>query len=84
MYDSGGFWTEISDTPLEELDLSQETYDLLHGALFVKPVPSVRRVVYIATPHRGSFLAEGRLGRLVSYFVTRLQIGHLEGRIFLR
>ena len=30
---------------------------MLEGALIVTPVPEVERVVFIATPHRGSYLA---------------------------
>ena len=37
---------------------------LLRQAFFYKPVPEVRRVIFIATPHRGSPLASGRLREL--------------------
>ena len=70
--DSGDrFWKNLSDSPLEELAIEPETVELLRRAMFVKPVPAVTRVIFIATPHRGSFLAERRLGKLVSYFITR-------------
>jgi pimeloyl-ACP methyl ester carboxylesterase len=55
--DSGTrFWDGISNVPIDELDLKPETRELIENALFVKPVPSVSRVVFIATPHRGSYL----------------------------
>ena len=68
--DSGNqFWTAISDVPFEEVDLSTEAHDLIERSLFVKPVPFVRRVVFIATPHRGSYQAAGFLGRLAAWLV---------------
>ena len=54
-------WDRVSTRPIEELDLSPETRDLMRRSLFVEPVPGVRRVVFIATPHRGSFLNSVRL-----------------------
>jgi pimeloyl-ACP methyl ester carboxylesterase len=50
------FWNRISDVPLESLDMKPATRALIQSAIFVEPSPYVSRVVYIATPHRGSFL----------------------------
>jgi pimeloyl-ACP methyl ester carboxylesterase len=50
-------WNAASKTPLEEMVLSDQTRDLLRRALFVEPLPEVSRVVFICTPHRGSFVA---------------------------
>ena len=47
----------VSRKPLDELRLSDETRELLRRGLFVEPLPEVSRVVFIATPHRGSYLA---------------------------
>jgi triacylglycerol esterase/lipase EstA (alpha/beta hydrolase family) len=41
-----------------------ETRDVVRRALFIKPLPFVKRVIFIATPHRGSFLANNWLGKL--------------------
>jgi pimeloyl-ACP methyl ester carboxylesterase len=56
--------------PPEELDIDAETRDLLTNALLIKPLPFVRRVVFIATPHRGSYQALGILGNLASWLVN--------------
>ena len=56
--------------PPEELDIDVETRDLLTHALLIKPLPFVRRVIFIATPHRGSYQALGMLGRIGSWLVT--------------
>ena len=56
--------------PPEELDIDAETRELLTNALMIKPLPFVRRVVFIATPHRGSYQALGILGSLASWLVN--------------
>ena len=52
------------------LDIDVETRELLTNALLIKPLPFVRRVIFIATPHRGSYQALGILGRIGSWLVT--------------
>lgn len=42
---------------------------MIEGALFVEPSPMVERVVFIATPHRGSFLAAYGPAQLIGRFV---------------
>ncbi len=58
------FWENVSREPFEQADLSAETKDLLGRSLFIEPLPFVKRVVFIATPHRGSFLSENIIGKL--------------------
>ncbi|HVP31289.1 MAG TPA: alpha/beta hydrolase [Myxococcota bacterium] len=54
--DSGSkFWENISNKPLDQLALSPDTRQLLRHVLFVKPLPEVKRVVFVATPHHGSY-----------------------------
>jgi triacylglycerol esterase/lipase EstA (alpha/beta hydrolase family) len=56
--DSGdAFWRNASSKPFDEVKMSPETRELLQHALFVKPLPFVERVVFVATPHRGSYVA---------------------------
>ncbi|MCK6556471.1 alpha/beta hydrolase [Candidatus Binatia bacterium] len=73
------FWDASIDVPFERADLSPETKDLLRRSMFVEPLPFVTEVVFIATPHRGSFLAENVLGkvarRLVSFPATLTKVG---------
>jgi len=56
--------------PPDELDVDAETRELLTNALMIKPLPFVRRVVFIATPHRGSYQALGILGSFASWLVN--------------
>jgi len=62
-------WDAISLKPLDELRLRPETRDLLRRAMFMKPLPFVRRVVFIATPQRGSYLTEYSLGGFIAGLV---------------
>jgi pimeloyl-ACP methyl ester carboxylesterase len=58
------FWRNLSKVPIEDMDLSPETEELLRRSLFVKPLPFVERLVFIATPHGGSFLARRRVSAI--------------------
>jgi pimeloyl-ACP methyl ester carboxylesterase len=62
-------WDGLSNRPLDELRMQPETRELLQEALFIEPEPFIGRVVFIATPHRGSYLAEFSLGRFVAGLV---------------
>ncbi len=52
-------WREISDQPVTALDAAPEQLAPLEETFFLRPNPSVRRVVTIGTPHRGSRYANG-------------------------
>ena len=69
--DSGSrLWDAMSEKPPEELHLSAESKSLLRRVFFVTPMPEVRRVIFIATPHHGSFVAENPIGQFLARFVT--------------
>jgi len=71
--DSGDrFWQNISNKPFDEVKFSPQTRELLHDALFVKPLPFVKRVIFICTPHRGSFLAGPQFVRRLAAWLVRL------------
>jgi hypothetical protein len=56
--------------PPEELNVSAETRDLLTRGLILKPLPFVKEVIFVATPHRGSYQALGILGNFASWLVN--------------
>jgi pimeloyl-ACP methyl ester carboxylesterase len=69
--DSGSrFWDQAFKVPIDQLDVSPETLELLKRSLFYEPVPTVRRIVFIATPHRGSFLVGGRVSELLRKLIS--------------
>ncbi len=69
--DSGSrFWDRRSKIPLEQTRLDPETRDLLRRAMFVKPLPFIKQVVFISTPHRGSYMASIFIVKLMNKFVN--------------
>jgi pimeloyl-ACP methyl ester carboxylesterase len=64
------FWQNVTDEPFAEVEMAAETRALLREAMFFEPVPNVARVVFIATPHRGSFRATGFALNLLRRIVT--------------
>ena len=63
--DSGDrLWHVVSDHPFGELKGEEDDRKLFHSGLIFGAYPSVRRVVYIATPHRGSRFDQGSIQRL--------------------
>lgn len=51
------FWRILSDQPIEELKAEPEARAKLAKAFYFHPNPSVKRVITIGTPHRGSDFA---------------------------
>jgi pimeloyl-ACP methyl ester carboxylesterase len=54
-------WQTVCARPIDRLGGPPADCRLLQEVFYYKPVPEVRRVVFIATPHRGSPLASGPL-----------------------
>ncbi|HXV49747.1 MAG TPA: hypothetical protein VEB61_13150, partial [Candidatus Binatia bacterium] len=82
------FWENVTDQPFESVEMATETRELLREAMFFEPVPTLRRVVFIATPHRGSYQATGwilnlvrRLINLPGTLVAQMQ-SLLQGQVF--
>lgn len=69
--DSGTrFWENMASTPFDQLNVSPDTRDLLRRSFFYKPLPFVKRVVFIATPQQGSFVSGGWIGRLTGKLIS--------------
>jgi pimeloyl-ACP methyl ester carboxylesterase len=51
------FWSLVSDKPFDEIHVDPETRALLQRSLFFTPLPFVKRVIFVATPHHGAILA---------------------------
>jgi pimeloyl-ACP methyl ester carboxylesterase len=82
------FWENASSEPFDQVEMPAETRELLREAEFFDPVPNVKRIVFIATPHRGSYQATGwvlnlvrRLIRLPGTFFSQMQ-DLLQGQAF--
>ena len=64
-------WDTVATRPFSELRLPADVKALVGRTFFFKPLPFVKRVVFIATPHRGSALASLGVGRLASVAVRQ-------------
>jgi pimeloyl-ACP methyl ester carboxylesterase len=69
--DSGDrFWKLSTDRSIDELRMNADTRAVLRRSAFFTPEPFVARVIFVCTPHRGSYLAGMTLGRLVGGLVS--------------
>jgi pimeloyl-ACP methyl ester carboxylesterase len=64
-------WNAAITIPRDRFRAPPELGKSLDKLLVFQPLPFVRRVVFIATPHRGSPIADGPVGFLVSRLVRR-------------
>jgi len=63
------FWRNASDEPFDQVKMSDKSRDILGRTLFFEPLPFVRRLIFIATPHHGSYRAGSLARRLVRRLV---------------
>ncbi len=69
--DSGNrFWNNVTSVPFDKAELDPETRDLATRTMFFKPLPFVTRVIFIATPHRGSYMAGNPIVKFGNKFLN--------------
>jgi pimeloyl-ACP methyl ester carboxylesterase len=70
--DSGAaVWDSVFTRPPDEVCVSAVSRQQLLEALFFRPEPAVGRLVFVATPHQGSDMANRPLGRLFESKIVR-------------
>jgi triacylglycerol esterase/lipase EstA (alpha/beta hydrolase family) len=52
------YWDTVCATPFESVEIDPEKKGLLENVLFFEPLPFIKRVVFVSTPHRGSPFAD--------------------------
>ena len=62
-------WTLVSKKPFDQVQLEPEDREELRRLIFWKPVPGVREVIFLATPHRGTRMADASFAQLGRKFV---------------
>lgn len=63
-------WNAFSHEPLDEINLDPEVESFVRRLLFFQALPSVKRVVFISTPHRGSYLTKDWVRSLVRSIIS--------------
>jgi hypothetical protein len=64
-------WRYFFGTSPAQTNLSPESKALIREALIFKPQRDVARVIFISTPHRGSMVAQGPIGRIASSLIRK-------------
>ena len=69
--DSGSiFWDRMFNVPPDQVKTTEETRTILEKSLFFKPLPFVKHVIFLSTPHRGSFLAKNWVSNLLQRVIS--------------
>lgn len=63
-------WEQVSTTPLDQLRLRPDSREMLRQAMFPTPMPQVRRVIFVSTPQRGSYVSGWSVAHLAGRLVT--------------
>lgn len=63
-------WRSVARIPIEQVVVSEEIRQRAIESFYFEPSPSVSRVIFMATPHRGSAFARSCIGRLGSSLVS--------------
>jgi pimeloyl-ACP methyl ester carboxylesterase len=79
--DSGDrFWqsmTKVTPETLDAPDVDPHVREIMRQSLTFTREPFVERVIFVATPHRGSYLAGRRVGQLGSWLMREIrQLNH--------
>lgn len=63
-------WRAISNVSLEDLKAEPAIKKQIREYMFIEPLPFVKRAVFIATPHRGSFRSTSWVQNMIRRLVT--------------
>jgi pimeloyl-ACP methyl ester carboxylesterase len=68
--DSGDrFWRNATDRPFDSFQFDPDDRELLRRSLFYERLPFVERVIFLSTPHRGSYLSDWSVSSWISRLV---------------
>jgi pimeloyl-ACP methyl ester carboxylesterase len=69
--DSGDrLWHTVSTNDFAKIEVDPEIRGVLQTNFFFKPLPFIERVVFISTPHRGSYMATSLVRKLAHMFMN--------------
>src|SRR6201981_3578509 len=81
---SNQLWIKIFGQPPDEVPLSPKTREYFRQELFFRHRPEIGRVIFIASPLRGSNLAKGLLGSLAAMIGREATISSQASRAMAR
>jgi pimeloyl-ACP methyl ester carboxylesterase len=64
------FWNLMTDAPFDQLQAEPKAKEQIGQVFFFRPNPSIRRVITIGTPHRGSDMSNDMTQWLTSKLIT--------------
>ncbi|RPI78941.1 MAG: alpha/beta fold hydrolase [Planctomycetaceae bacterium] len=64
-------WNSIACEPIDQVALAPAVRNLAYEVFFFEPLPQVRRVIFVGTPHRGAAAATRLVGQISSTLVRR-------------
>lgn len=64
------FWKLVGNEPIESIKADEEVRQRMRDCFYFRPNPSIRRVVTIGTPHRGSAFSNNFTQWLTSKLIT--------------
>lgn len=70
IYSRDDFWRILSDQPFESLQARPEVKQQLREVFYFEPNPSVKRVITLGTPHRGSLFASSSIQYLSQKLIS--------------
>jgi hypothetical protein len=62
-------WNSVANRPLDEICVSPSYRETLRKLFYFEPSTDIARVIFLATPHRGSNLARRPVGRLAGKLI---------------
>ena len=83
--DSGDqLWMKIFGRPPDEVALSPKTREYFRQELFFRHRPEIGRVIFIASPLRGSNMASGWIGNIASFIIRNPTVSSEASQEMLR
>jgi pimeloyl-ACP methyl ester carboxylesterase len=83
--DSGNqLWMNIFGRPPDEVPLSSHVREYFREELFFRHRPEIGRVIFIASPLRGSNMATGLIGSLAAMIIREANLSNLASQEMLR
>jgi pimeloyl-ACP methyl ester carboxylesterase len=64
------FWDNVTDVPFDKFEAPADAKTLFREGMFFEPLSDVARVIFIATPHQGSFRAVGWMPSIMRRLIT--------------